>query len=95
VLDHLVGGDRRARGQEPGPLHGGAERFGIILHAQVAHHRHQRRELVLGEPLDQAIVEERDPAARLEQVVSRVRVAVERVQLVQAAEHVAVNRLGR
>ena len=45
--------------------------------------------------LDQPEVEERDVPAGPEQVVARVRVAVERVQPVEAAEHEAEDRLGR
>ena len=44
--------------------------------------------------LDQPEIQEGDPAAGMEQVVPRVRVAVERVRPVQAAEHEAVDRLG-
>ena len=43
---------------------------------------------------DQPEVEEGDPAAALEQVVARVRVAVEGAHVVQAAEDEAVDRLG-
>ena len=43
----------------------------------------------VGEVLDQAEVEERDLAVAVEQVVARMRVAVERVHAVQAAEHEA------
>ena len=45
--------------------------------------------------LDQPEVEERDLAAGPEQVVAGVRIAVERVQPVDAAEHEAEDRLGR
>ena len=51
-------------------------------------------DLGVGEVLDQPEVEERHPAAGLEQVVARVRVAVEGAQPVEAAEHEAVDRLG-
>ena len=47
-----------------------------------------------GEVLDQPEVEEGHPPVGLEQVVARVRVAVERPQPVEAAEHEAVDRLG-
>jgi hypothetical protein len=59
----------------------------------VLDHRGQRLHLLGREVLDQAEVEEGDPAAAVEQVVARVRIAVERVRLVQAAEHEAVDRL--
>jgi hypothetical protein len=59
----------------------------------VLDHRGQRLHLLGGEVLDQAEVQERDPAAAVEQVIARVRVAVEHVRLVQAAEHEAVDRL--
>ncbi len=45
--------------------------------------------------LHEAEVEERHVAAGLEQVVARVRVAVEGPQPVEAAEHEAEDRLGR
>jgi hypothetical protein len=60
----------------------------------VLDHLDQRPQLVGGEVLDQAEVQEGDPAAAVEQVVPRVRIAVEGVRLVQAAEHEAVDRLG-
>jgi hypothetical protein len=60
----------------------------------VLDHRDQWPELVLAEVLDQAEVQEGDPAAAVEQVVPRVRVAVEGVRLVQAAEHEPVDGLG-
>jgi len=53
----------------------------------------ERFELDVGEVLDQPVVEERDPAAAVEQVVAGVRVAVERVRVIQAAEHEPVDRL--
>jgi len=43
--------------------------------------------------LDEPEVEEGDPAAALEQVVARVRVAVEGADLIQAAEDEPVDRL--
>jgi len=43
--------------------------------------------------LDKTEVQEGDPAAPVEQVVARVRVAVEGADLVQAAEGEAVDRL--
>ncbi len=48
------------------------------------------RRVVLHEPE----VEERHHTVAVEQVVAGVRVAVERVQAVEAAEHEAVDRLG-
>ena len=51
-------------------------------------------DLVRVEPLHQAEVEERHLAARAEQVVAGVRVAVEGVQAVEAAEHEAEDGLG-
>jgi hypothetical protein len=94
VVDDHVGGQRRAAGQEARVLHGVAETLRIVVHAQVLDHRDQRPELVVGEVLDQPEIQEADLPARTEQVVPRVRVAVERVRAVQAAEHEAVDRLG-
>ncbi len=48
---------------------------------------------VVGEVLDQPEVEERHPAVTVEQVVAGMRVAVERVHAVQAAEHEAEQHL--
>ncbi len=91
--DHVRG--QRGRGhQEARVLHGPAEPLGIVLHAQVLDHLDQRPQLVRGEVLDQAEIQEGDPAAPVEQVVPRVRVAIEGVRLVQAAEDEAVDRLG-
>ena len=49
--------------------------------------------LVGAEVLDEPEVEERDLAVAVEQVVARVRVAVEGVHAVEAAEHEAEERL--
>jgi len=94
VLDDHVRGQRCAAHQEARVLHSAAEALRVVVHAQVLDHRDQRLELVVGEVLDQPEVQERDPPAGVEQVVPRVRVAVERVRPVQAAEHEAVDRLG-
>jgi hypothetical protein len=94
VLDDHVGGQRGAGHQEPGIFHGPAEALRVVVHAQVLDHRHQRLEFFLRDVLDQAEVQEGDPAAPVEQVVARVRVAVEGVRLVQAAEDEAVDGLG-
>jgi hypothetical protein len=94
VLDDHVRGQRRAAGQEPRVLHGAAETLRIVVHAQVLDHRDQRPQLIGGEVLDQPEIQEGNPPAGMEQVVPRVRVAVERVRPVQAAEHEAVDRLG-
>ncbi len=51
-------------------------------------------QLVIGESLHQAEVEERHPPSPLEQVVAGVRVSVEGLEAVQAAEHEAVDGLG-
>ena len=79
--------------QEARVLHGAAEALRVVVHAQVLDHRDQRPELVVGEVLDQPEIQEGDPPAGVEQVVPRVRVAVERVRPVQAAEHEPVDRL--
>jgi len=94
VLDDHVRGQRRAAHQEARVLHGAAEAVRVVVHAQVLDHRDQRSELAGGEVLHQPEIQEGDLPAGMEQVVPRVRVAVERVRPVQAAEHEAVNRLG-
>jgi hypothetical protein len=94
VLDDHVRGQRCAAYQEARVLHGAAEALRVVVHAQVLDHRDQRPEFVTGEVLDQPEVQEGDPPAGEEQVVPRVRVAVERLRPVQAAEHEAVDRLG-
>jgi hypothetical protein len=70
----------------------------VVRRVGVEHHLlDHRAELVdLGgrEALHQAEVEERDVAAWTEQVIARVRIAVEDAELVQAAEHEAVDGLG-
>jgi hypothetical protein len=65
-----------------------------MLDADVTVHLHQRFQLRLAEVLDAPDVEEGDPAAPVEQVVARMRVAVEGADPVQAAEHEPVDRLG-
>ena len=72
----------------------GAERPGVVLGADGAGHRRERLQFGGGEVPDQPEVEEGDPAAALEQVVARVRVAVEGAHLIQAAEDEAVDGLG-
>jgi hypothetical protein len=93
VLHDQRRGHRRVRDQEAGLHHGPAERLGVGIHAQVLDHRGQRLHLLGREVLDQAEVQEGDPPAAVEQVVARVRIAVEGVRLVQAAEHEAVDSL--
>ena len=92
VVHDRLGAQRGVRDQEPGVLHGAAEGLGLVVHAQAAGHLHQRLQLGQREVLDQAEIEEGDPAAAVEQVVARVRVAVERMCLVQAPEHEPVDR---
>src|SRR5689334_11176085 len=94
VLDDRLGAERRAGAQESGVLQAGAERLGVVLDADGAGHLQERPQLGGGEVPDQPEVEEGDPAAALEQVVARVRVAVEGAHVVQAAEDEAVDRLG-
>jgi hypothetical protein len=94
VLDDHVRGQRRAAHQEARVLHGAPEAARVVVHAQVLDHRDQRLELAGGEVLHQPEIQEGDPPAGMEQVVPRVRVAVERARPVQAAEHEAVDRLG-
>src|SRR5579859_3818603 len=93
VLDDVLGAERRARTQESRGLQAAAERLGVVLHAYGADHLHERPQFGGGEVLDQAEVEEGDPAAAMEQVVARVRVAVKGAHLVQAAEDEAVDGL--
>ena len=78
---------RRTWLENAGPLDHRAKRRQVTVD-------HHRRDHVLEqphfggvEPAHQPVVEERDLAARPEQVVARMRVAVERVQAEQAAEH--------
>jgi hypothetical protein len=80
--------------QESGVLQAAAECLGVVLDAYVAGHLQERLQFGGGEVLDEAEVEERDPAAAVEQVVARVRVAVEGADLIQAAEDEAVDRFG-
>jgi hypothetical protein len=94
VLDDHVGGQRGPGHEEARVLHGPAETLRVAVHAQVLDHRDQRPELAGAEVLDQAEIQEGDPAAAVEQVVPRMRVAVEGVRLVQAAEHEPVDGLG-
>ena len=51
--------------------------------------------LVGREALDQPEVEEGDPAAGPEQIVARMRIAVERVEAIDASEHESEDRLRR
>ncbi len=94
VVDDRLGAERRARAQEPGVLQTGAERLGVVLDADGAGHLHERLQFGGGEVPDQPEVDEGDPAAAVEQVVARVRVAVEGAHVVQAAEDEAVDRFG-
>ena len=93
VIHDGLGGQRRAGRDEARILQAGPELLGLVVHAQRADHVDERPQVLAGEVLDQPEVQERDPAAAVEQVVARVRVPVERVHLVQAAEHEPVDRL--
>ncbi len=94
VVGDLVVGDGQAGRQQPDPLDRGPERRRVVLEHHVPDHLVEVVELVLGEVLHQAEVEEGDPAAGVEQVVARVGVAVEGPQAVEAAEGEAVEGLG-
>ena len=61
--------------------------------AAASHHRREHLQLGVAEVAHEPEVEERDPPVAVEQVVARVRIAVERAHPVQAAEHEAEQRL--
>ena len=85
VLGDRVVGDRRARLQEPGVLHRAPERDRIGLEHDRLDEAPDDVDVGRRELLHQPEVEERHPPAGPEQVVARVRVAVEEVQSVEAA----------
>ena len=70
-----------------------AEPVVVVVDRRRLDHRLERVHLVVGEVLDEPEVEERDRAVAVEQVVARMRIAVERVEPVQAAEHEAEDGL--
>src|ERR1700722_4047135 len=94
VLDDLLGAERRARAQESGVLQAAAEGLGVVLDAYAAGHLDEWLQFGRAEMPDEPEVKEGDLAAAVEQVVARVRVAVEGAHVVQAAEDEAVDRLG-
>ena len=94
MIGDRLGAERGAGAQESGVLQAGAERFGVVLDADGAGHVQERLQFGGGEVPDQPEVQEGDLAAAVEQVVARVRVAVEGAHLVQAAEDEAVDGLG-
>src|SRR5580658_3077636 len=93
VLDDRLGAERRAPAQESGVLQAEAERLGVVLDADGAGHVDERLQFAGAEVPDEPEVEEGDLAAALEQVIARVRIAVEGAHVVQAAEDEAVDRL--
>ena len=95
VVAHLLVGERLRRAQEADVLDDRAgTRPGRGRAPLRGSCRRRSSTSAWRELLDQAEVEERDLPAGPEQVVARVRVAVERVQPVEAAEHEAVDGLG-
>src|SRR5204863_8710962 len=96
VLGGLVVGDGRTR-QEPARLFRGTAKSAGV--ARLEHHGAAGTEesvnLRLGEPAYEPEVEECDLSPGPEQIVARVRIAVETVEAVQAAVDESVDRFGR
>ena len=79
--------------EQPRPLDGAVETGVVRFEHRRADHRLERLHGSVVEVLDEPEVEEGDLPAGPEHVVARVRVAVERVEPVQAPEHEAEDRL--
>ncbi len=94
VVHHLLVGEGVAGPQHPDALDDPAVLPDVPVEDHRLEHRGDEVHLVRIEALHQPEVEERHLAARLEQVVARVGIAVEGVQSVEAAEHEAEDRLG-
>src|SRR6266568_1953111 len=93
AVHHQLCRHGRARLQEARPLQRMAEAVGVVVEDEKPDSVHQRRQVVVAEGLGQPEVKEAHAAAAVEDVVARVRVAVEGVDPVQAAEHKPVDRL--
>ena len=78
---------------KPGPFDEGPERRGVVVDGRRLHQSGEHGDLVGAEVADEAEVEEGDPPVAVEQVVAGVRVAVERLHPVEAAEHEAEQSL--
>ena len=95
VLGDVVVGERRVGPQHVVRLDQPAERGDVVLDHERPDERLEQRDVVGRVALHEPEVEERHVPAGPEQVVAGMRIAVERVQPVDAAEHEAVDRLGR
>src|SRR4051812_594418 len=93
-LDLFVGEAARVA-NEAALGHCGAELRHVLLERKGLRHVGQQPQLARGEALHQPEIEERHAPARVEQVVAGMRVAVERAEPVEAAEHESVDGLGR
>jgi len=94
VRDELLVGHVEVRRQDPEPLDDGTEACDVVFEDHGADHVLEVRDLGRREPLAQPEVQEGDAAAPVEDVVARVRVPVERLELVDAAEREAIEALG-
>ncbi|MEZ5239355.1 MAG: hypothetical protein R2716_10565 [Microthrixaceae bacterium] len=95
VVEDLLVVELAAGSEDADPHHELAELSGIPFEHHRPDHRLELRHLGVVEPLAEPEVEERDLSPGAEQVVARVRVAVERAQRVDRPEHEAVEGLGR
>src|ERR1700737_910181 len=86
-------GNRRACFEESRSLERMPERLVVLLENDEPDGVLQRREVIPGESLGQPEIQERHSSSTMEQVVARMRVAVEGVETVQAAEDKSIDRL--
>ena len=90
VLADLGGVDRRSGQQQSRPARRGARNVArVVVDRRRLHQPGEHGDLVGAEVADEPEVEERDPPVAVEQVVAGVRIAVERLHPVEAAEHEA------
>ena len=95
VRADVVVAERRVATKDAVRLERGAELRDVVLEDHRPDELLEQRDLVGLVALHQSEVEEGHDTVAVEQVVARVRVAVERVEAVQAPEHEAEDRLGR
>ena len=94
-VEHVGARHPRTRLEHLRSLEDAAVGLAVALEDDRADHVLEQLDLGRLEPLHQPEVEERDPAARFEQIVARMGVAVERVQSVETAEDEPEDGLAR
>src|SRR4029077_5387259 len=94
AIDHHFGGHRSVGPEEAGTLQRCAKAIAISVDDQRTKRFDERSQIFAAEPLGEPVVEKRDAASAVKQIVAWMRVSVERVKSIQAAGNEAMDRFG-